>query len=493
MDGSSLAADLVRQQILIDGRWIDAHDGRRFAITDPATGRTLANVADSGAADARAAADAAHRALPAWRARPAAERARILKRWHALILARREDLARLMSLEQGKILRESRGEIDYGAAYVEWFAEEARRAYGDVIPAPQPGRRMVVVKEPVGVVAAITPWNFPMAMIARKVAPALAAGCTVVAKPAEDAPLSALALAHLAMEAGVPAGAFNIVTASRARAAEVADEWLSDFRVRKLTFTGSTAVGKHLARECAGTLKRVSLELGGNAPFIVFEDADLEAAAVGLMAAKFRNAGQTCICPNRVFVHESVLEPFSALVAAKVKALKVGPGTDEGTEIGPLINERAVAKVEEHLADARERGARVVLGGVRSKVAGSEGGHFFQPTVVAGVTHAMRLSNEETFGPVVPISTFKDEAEVVALANSTPYGLAAYFYSRDAARIWRVAEALESGMVAINDFALSSEVAPFGGVKASGYGREGSLYGLDEYMQTKYLLQGALA
>ena len=492
MDGSSIAADLVRDRILIDGSWVEGRELRRFAVIDPATGKTLAEVPDAGAADARAAADAAHRAFAGWRARTAAERARILKRWQALILERREDLARLMSLEQGKVLRESRSEIDYGAAFVEWFAEEARRAYGDVIPSPQPGRRIVVVKEPVGVVAAITPWNFPMAMLARKAAPALAAGCTVVAKPAEDAPLSSLALARLAELAGVPAGVLNVVTASRARAAEVANEWLSDFRVRKLTFTGSTAVGKHLARESAETLKKVSLELGGNAPFIVFEDADLEAAATGLMASKFRNAGQTCICPNRVFVHEAVLATFSALVAEKVAALRVGPGTDVASEIGPLINARAVEKVEAHIADAVAQGAVVVVGGARRVVPGSVKGFFFEPTLIKGVTPAMRLSNEETFGPVVPLASFATEAEVVDLANATPFGLAAYFYSRDAARVWRVAAAIEAGMVAINDYALSSEIAPFGGVKASGYGREGSKYGLDEFMHTKYLLQGGL-
>ena len=493
MDGSSVAADIVRDRIFIDGKWIEAGERRTFAVDDPATARTLVEVPDAGAAEARAAVDAAERALPAWRSRTAADRARVLKRWHALILERREDLARLMSLEQGKALRESRGEIDYSAAFVEWFAEEARRAYGDVIPAPHPGRKIIVVKEPVGVVAAVTPWNFPSAMLTRKAGAALAAGCTVVAKPSEDAPLSSLALAHLASEAGLPAGALNVVTASRARAAEVVDEWLADFRVRKLSFTGSTAVGKHLARESAATLKKVSLELGGNAPFIVFADADLEAAAAGLMASKFRNAGQTCICPNRVFVHEDVVERFTALLADKVNALRVGRGTEEATEIGPLINARAVAKVEEHIADAVRRGARVVLGGTRRSVADSSGGWFFDPTILAGVTADMRLSCEETFGPVVPISTFRDEASVVRAANATPFGLAAYFYTRDAARIWRVADALETGMVAINDFALSSEVAPFGGVKASGYGREGSLYGLDEYLQTKYMLQGGLA
>ncbi|HSW84408.1 MAG TPA: NAD-dependent succinate-semialdehyde dehydrogenase [Usitatibacter sp.] len=492
MDGAPLPAGILRDRIFIDGRWIDAAERCTFAVNDPASSRVLAEIPDGGAADARAAADAAHGAFPEWRARTAADRARILKRWHALILERREDLARLMTLEQGKPLRESRAEIDYAASFVEWFAEEARRAYGEIIPSPHAGRKVMVVREPIGVVAAITPWNFPAAMLTRKAAPALAAGCTVVAKPAEDAPLSSLALAHLAAEAGLPAGVLNVVTASRARAAQVVDVWLADFRVRKLTFTGSTAVGKHLARESADTLKKVSLELGGNAPFIVFEDADLEAAVAGLMAAKFRNAGQTCICPNRVFVHERVVEPFTSLLTRKVKSLRVGRGIDEATEIGPLINARAIAKVEEHIADAVAHGARLIIGGRRACVGESEG-HFFEPTIIANVTPEMRLSCEETFGPVVPISTFDDERAVVGLANGTPYGLAAYFYTRDAARIWRVSGALETGMVAINDFALSSEVAPFGGVKASGYGREGSRHGLDEFLHTKYVLQGGLA
>ena len=481
-----LVAGGIRDANFIAGRWTSAHDGRTFEVVDPASGERVASVPDSGAVDAKAAADAAADALPAWRARTAAERARILKRWHALIVERAESLACLMTAEQGKPLRESRAEIALGASHVEWFAEEARRAYGDLIPEPQRGRKLMVVKEPLGIVAAITPWNFPMAMLARKAAPALAAGCTVVAKPAEDAPLSSLALAALAEEAGVPAGVLNVVAASRERAAEVADVWLADFRVRKLTFTGSTAIGKHLARECAATLKKASLELGGNAPFIVFEDADLQAAAAGLMASKFRNAGQTCICPNRVFVHESVMEPFTRILSTKVRALRVGRGSDETTDIGPLINGRAIAKVEEHLADARSKGATVLAGGGRLE------GNYFQPTLVTGVTPQMRIFHEETFGPVLPVASFATEAEAVDLANATPFGLAAYFYSRDAARIWRVAEAIEAGMVAINDFALSSEIAPFGGVKASGYGREGSKYGLDEYMHTKYLLQGGL-
>lgn len=487
MDGLTSCKDEFRDLNFIGGRWGAARDGRAFDVFDPATGARLATIPDSGAPDAKAAVDAAAAALPDWRGRTAGERARILKRWHALIVGHAEGLARLMTLEQGKPLRESRAEIAFGAGHVEWFAEEARRAYGDVIPETQRGRKMLVVKEPIGIVAAITPWNFPMGMLARKAAPALAAGCTVVAKPAEDAPLSSLALAALAEEAGVPAGALNVVTAARERAAEVAGVWLEDFRVRKLTFTGSTAVGKHLARECAATLKKASLELGGNAPFIVFADADLEAAADGLMAAKFRNAGQTCICPNRVFVHASILDRFTRLLTSKVNALRVGPGSDEASDIGPLINERAVVKVEEHLADAVSKGARVLAGGARLR------GNFFQPTVVAAVDPAMRLFHEETFGPVVPLATFHTEAEVVALANATPFGLAAYFYTRDASRIWRVGAALEAGMVGINDFVLSSEVAPFGGVKASGYGREGSKYGLDEYLQTKFLLQGNLA
>jgi succinate-semialdehyde dehydrogenase/glutarate-semialdehyde dehydrogenase len=487
MDGLTSGANQVRDRNFIGGRWVAAQGARTFEVFDPASGERLIAIPDSGAADARAAVEAAAAALPAWRGKTAGERARVLKRWHALIVERAEELARLMTREQGKPLRESRAEIAFGASHIEWFAEEARRAYGDVIPEPQRGRKMLVVKEPVGIVAAVTPWNFPMAMLARKAAPALAAGCTVVAKPAEDAPLSSLALAALAEEAGVPAGVLNVVTASRARAAEVVDAWLEDYRVRKVTFTGSTAVGRHLARECAATLKKASLELGGNAPFIVFGDADLEAAAEGLMAAKFRNAGQTCICPNRVLVHASVIDRFTQLLVRKVGALRIGPGADEANDIGPLINGRAIVKVEEHLADARAQGARVLAGGARLR------GNFFEPTVVAGVTPAMRLLREETFGPVVPLASFTTEAEAVAFANATPFGLAAYFYSTDISRIWRVAAAIESGMVAINDFALSSELAPFGGVKDSGYGREGSRYGLDEYMQTKYLLLGNLS
>ncbi|HBK45081.1 MAG TPA: succinate-semialdehyde dehydrogenase (NADP(+)), partial [Xanthomonadaceae bacterium] len=391
--------------------------------------------------------------------------------------------------EQGKPLAEARGEIAYAASYVEWFAEEAVRAYGDVIPAAAPGRRMLVLKEPVGVIAAITPWNFPAAMIARKIAPALAAGCTVVARPAEDTPLTALALVRLAERAGMPAGVLNLVTSSRANAAAVADVWLADARVRKLTFTGSTPVGRHLARESADTLKKLSLELGGNAPFIVFDDADLDAAVAGLLAAKFRNGGQTCVCPNRIYVQDGVHDVFLEKLAAAVAALKVGPATDPQAQIGPMINARAVEKIERHVADALAQGAHVVIGGTRLP---QLGGNFFQPTVLAGIHEGMACTQEETFGPVAPVSRFAGEEEVVAAANATPYGLASYFYTRDPARIWRVAAALESGIVGINEGALASEAAPFGGIKASGYGREGSRYGLDEYLQTKYLCQGGL-
>jgi succinate-semialdehyde dehydrogenase / glutarate-semialdehyde dehydrogenase len=379
--------------------------------------------------------------------------------------------------------------VAYAASYVEWFAEEATRANGDIIPAPVAGRRMFALKEPVGVVAAITPWNFPAAMIARKIAPALAAGCTVVAKPAEDTPLTSLALARLAEQAGVPPGVLNIVTASRERTPEVVDVWLDDPRVRKITFTGSTPVGKHLARRSADTLKKLSLELGGNAPFIVFDDADLDAAVEGLMQAKFRNGGQTCVCPNRVFVQATVHDRFVEKLAARIEALKVGPATDAGSQIGPMINARAVDKIERHVSDALERGARVVVGGTRLPALGP---NYYAPTLLVGADAGMACSCEETFGPVVPVTRFETEAEVIAAANGTPYGLAAYFYSNDVRRISRVADALEAGLVGINEGALAAEAAPFGGVKESGYGREGSVHGLDEYMHLKYLCQGQL-
>ena len=471
------------------GRWCNAEDGRRLDVTDPATDAVFASVPDSGAADARAALEAAYAAFPAWRAVPAKQRAQILKRWNDLIVEHQEDLGRLISREQGKPLAEGRGEVAYAASYVEWFAEEATRANGDVIPAPVPGRRMFALKEPVGVIAAITPWNFPAAMIARKIAPALAAGCTVVCKPAEDTPLTSLALVRLAEQAGVPAGVLNIVTASRERAAEVVDVWLDDPRVRKISFTGSTPVGKHLARRSADTLKKLSLELGGNAPFIVFDDADLDAAVDGLMTGKFRNGGQTCVSPNRVFVQAGVHDAFVDRLAARVAALKVGPASDEGSQIGPMINARAVDKIDRHVRDALERGARVVVGGQRLT---SLGPNYFSPTVLIGADAAMACACEETFGPVVPVTRFESETEVVVAANATPYGLAAYFYSSDVKRIWRVADALEAGLIGINEGALAAEAAPFGGIKESGYGREGSVHGLDEYLHLKYLCQGQL-
>jgi succinate-semialdehyde dehydrogenase/glutarate-semialdehyde dehydrogenase len=471
------------------GRWCEAEEGRRFDVTDPATDAVVAAVPDSGAADARAALEAAHAAFVYWRSVPAKQRAQIIKRWNDLILSNQEDLGRLISREQGKPLAEGRGEVAYASSYVEWFAEEATRANGDVIPAPVPGRRMFALKEPVGVVAVITPWNFPAAMIARKIAPALAAGCTVVAKPAEDTPLTSLALVRLAEEAGLPPGVLNIVTASRQRAAEVVDVWLDDPRVRKISFTGSTPVGKHLARQGADTLKKLSLELGGNAPFIVFDDADLDAAVEGLMAAKFRNGGQTCVSPNRVFVQAGIHDRFVEKLGARIAALKVGPASDEGSQIGPMINARAVDKIERHVRDAVERGARVVVGGNRLTALGR---NYFAPTLLTGADATMDCACEETFGPVVPVTRFATEAEVIAAANGTPYGLAAYFFSSNVQRIWRVAEALESGLVGVNEGALAAEAAPFGGVKESGYGREGSVHGLDDYLHLKYVCQGNL-
>ena len=484
--------DLMPGRQLIGAEWREASDERRLGVTDPATDVVFASVPDGTAADARAAVDAAHAAFPAWRGVPAKQRALIIKRWNDLVMAHQEDLGRLISREQGKPLAEGRGEVAYAASYIEWFAEEATRANGDVIPAPVPGRRMFALKEPVGVVATITPWNFPAAMIARKIAPALAAGCTVVCKPAEDTPLTSLALVKLAQEAGVPAGVINIVTASRERTPEVVDVWLEDARVRKISFTGSTPVGRHLARRSADTLKKLSLELGGNAPFIVFEDADIDAAVEGLMAAKFRNGGQTCVSPNRVFVQARVHDAFVDKLAARVGALKVGPASEPDSQIGPMINARAVDKIERHVRDAVDRGARVVVGGKRLRSARCDGPNYYAPTVLVNADASMECSCEETFGPVVPITRFDSEAEVIAAANDTPFGLAAYFYSTDLRRVWRVAEALESGIVGINEGALAAEAAPFGGVKESGYGREGSVHGLDDYMHIKYLCQGQL-
>ena len=484
---------LERKDLIVTNAWIrnkqiPSIDDRTFAVENPADGSLLADVADCGSGEARAAADAAHQAFARWRRLLAKERAAHLQAWLAQVRKNQEDLARLISLEEGKPLVESRAEVAYGAAYIEWFAEEAKRAYGDVIPETTPGRKVIVMKEPVGVAAAITPWNFPIAMLARKIAPALAAGCTIIAKPAEDTPLSALALALLAAEGGIPEGVVNVVPASRKNAGSVADAWLEDERVRKLSFTGSTAVGKHLAAASAPTLKRLSLELGGNAPFIVFEDADLDQAVKGMIAAKFRNAGQTCICANRIYVAGAIYDRFAERAAEAVAKLRIGPAGGDA-EIGPLINARALEKVERHVANALERGARVLIGGKRHSL----GRYFYEPTVLTNVDSSMILSCEETFGPVAPLFRFQSEEEVLAQANGTPFGLAAYFYSRDIGRVMRVSAALESGMVGINEAAISTEVAPFGGVKDSGYGREGSLYGIDEYLQTKYLCLGGLS
>ncbi|MCT7298855.1 NAD-dependent succinate-semialdehyde dehydrogenase [Ralstonia sp. CHL-2022] len=481
-------ADLIRSANYISGEWRTA-TGPLLDVTDPATGHLITRVPDSGAEEARAALDAAHAAFPTWRKVPAKQRAQIIKRWNDLVLAHQEDLGKLISLEQGKPLAEGKGEVAYAASYIEWFGEEATRMNGEVIPAPVPGRRMFALKEPVGVVAAITPWNFPAAMIARKIAPALAVGCTVVCKPAEDTPLTSLALVRLAQEAGVPPGVLNIVTASRERTPEVVDVWLDDARVRKITFTGSTPVGKHLARRSADTLKKLSLELGGNAPFIVFEDADIDAAVEGFMAAKFRNGGQTCVCPNRVFVHDAVHDAFAAKLAARVAALKVGPAIDPASQIGPMINARAVEKIDRHVQDAIAKGAKVLTGGARLTQLGA---NYYAPTVLINADATMACACEETFGPVAPLTRFTTEEDVIAAANDTPFGLAAYFYSQDVRRIWRVAEALETGIVGINEGALAAEAAPFGGVKESGYGREGSVHGLDDYLHTKYVCQGQL-
>jgi succinate-semialdehyde dehydrogenase/glutarate-semialdehyde dehydrogenase len=485
-------SELLCSENFIDGSWYPAMSDARYDVLDPASGTAFASVPDSGPEDARAATAAAAAALGPWRERSARERAQLLKRWHALIQSNSEDLARLISSEQGKPLAEARGEVAYGASYVEWFAEEAVRAYGDMIPEPVRGKKLMVVKEAVGIVAAVTPWNFPLAMIARKIAPALAAGCTVVAKPAEDTPLTALALMRLAHEAGIPPGVINLVSASREHTPEVVRAWLDDPRVRKITFTGSTAVGKTLAQGAAATLKKVSLELGGNAPFIVFDDADLDAAVDGLMVAKFRNGGQTCVSPNRVYVQRAVYDAFAARLTARVAALRVGPASDPQAQIGPMINARAIAKIEQHVGDALAHGAALLTGGERLRPAGTTGNTFFAPTVLGDANARMRLAHEETFGPVVALFPFDDEEQVIGMANDTPFGLAAYFYARDLARVWRVAERLETGIVGINEGALAAEAAPFGGVKESGYGREGSRYGLDDYMHTKYLCLGGL-
>ncbi len=477
---------LLKVDAFVDGEWIAADSDLRFAVTNPASHAVLADVADLGEHETERAIAAANAAWPSWRMLTAKERADTLRRWFDLIIRHQEDLARLMTAEQGKPLAEARNEVAYGASFVEWYAEEAKRTYGDVIPSAMADRRYVVIKQPIGVVAAITPWNFPLAMITRKCAPALAAGCPVIVKPSELTPLCALTLAELAQRAGFPKGVFSIVTTTNA---EVVGRVLTASPlVRKLSFTGSTPVGKRLLRDCADTVKKVSLELGGNAPFIVFDDADLDAAVAGAMASKYRNAGQTCVCANRLLVQDGIHDAFAAKLADVVGRLKVGDGMDEGTRQGPLINEAAVAKVEAHIADAVAQGARVVCGGRRH----IKGGTFFEPTILADVTARMRVTREETFGPLAPLLRFRDEDEVIRLANDTESGLAAYFYSRDVGRVWRVAEALEFGIVGINEGVVSTELAPFGGIKESGLGREGSRYGIDEFMEIKYLCIGGL-
>jgi succinate-semialdehyde dehydrogenase / glutarate-semialdehyde dehydrogenase len=478
--------ELKRADAYVDGAWTRAVAGKTFAVRNPATGEILAEVADLEPADARAAIEAAAAAFPAWAAKTAKERAAILRVWFGLIMAAQEDLAQLMTAEQGKPLAETRGEVAYGASFIEWFAEEAKRVYGDVIPTHAAGKRILVLKQPIGVVTAITPWNFPNAMITRKVAPAIAAGCTVVIKPPDETPLSALALAELADRAGLPKGVFNVVTTTRAK--EVGLELTQNPLVRKFSFTGSTAVGKQLMAQCATTVKKVSLELGGNAPFIVFDDADLDQAVEGALLSKYRNMGQTCVCANRFLVQDGIYDAFEAKLAERVKTMKVGNGGEAGVTQGPLINMDAVEKVERLLADAIAGGAKVEVGGRRHAL----GGTFFEPTVVTGVKPTMAISREEIFGPVATLTRFKDDAEAIRLANDTDFGLAAYFYARDVGRIFRVAEALEYGMVAVNDGILSSEVAPFGGVKQSGIGREGSKYGIEDYVEIKYVLLGGL-
>ena len=478
--------DLLRRQAHVGGEWIDADGGGTITVTNPADGSTLGTVPSLGAEETRRAIAAAEKAWPAWRAKTAKERAAILRRWYELIMANQEDLARIMTAEQGKPLAESRGEIAYAASFIEWFAEEGKRVYGDVIPTFKAGARVVVTKEPVGVTAAITPWNFPAAMITRKAGPALAAGCPMVVKPASQTPLSALALAVLAERAGLPAGVLSVVTGA---ASAVGGEMTANPTVRKLSFTGSTEVGKTLMAQCAGTMKKLSMELGGNAPFIVFDDADLDAAVQGAIASKYRNTGQTCVCANRFLVQEGVYHTFAYKLAEAVQKLKVADGFQEGATQGPLIDMKAVEKVEEHIADAVRKGARIVTGGKRHEL----GGSFFQPTVLSEVTPAMTVAREETFGPVAPLFRFKDEAEAIRLANATEFGLAAYFYARDIGRVWRVAEALEYGIVGINEGIISTEVAPFGGMKESGTGREGSKYGIEDYLEVKYMLMGGLS
>ncbi|WP_176053374.1 NADP-dependent succinate-semialdehyde dehydrogenase [Paraburkholderia caribensis] len=477
---------LIRHRCLVDGEWLDADSGATIDVIDPATGQSIGTVPRMGAAETRRAIDAAEQALPSWRAKTGKERAALLRRWFELMLENQQDLATIMTLEQGKPLAESRGEIAYAASFLEWFAEEAKRVYGDTIPGHAPDKRIVVIKQPIGVCAAITPWNFPAAMLTRKIGPALAAGCTIVLKPASQTPFSALALCVLAERAGIPRGVVSCVTGA---AREIGAELTGNPTVRKLSFTGSTEVGRELLAQCAVTVKKASMELGGNAPFIVFDDADLDAAVQGAIASKYRNAGQTCVCANRLLVQDGVYDAFLENLAIAVRQLKVGNGLENGTTIGPLIDENAVAKVEEHVADAVEKGARIIVGGKRNAL----GAQFYEPTVLADTTRAMRIFDEETFGPVAPVFRFQTEAEAIQLANDTEFGLASYFYGRDIGRVWRVAEALEYGIVGINEGLISTEVAPFGGVKESGLGREGSKYGIDDYLELKYLCMGGIS
>ena len=474
---------LFRQQAFIDGAWVDADSGQSIKVNNPATGEIIGTVPRMGAAETRRAIEAADKALPTWRALTAKERSQKLRRWFELLMENQDDLGRLMTAEQGKPLAEAKGEIAYAAPFIEWFAEEAKRVYGDTIPGHQPDKRLIVIKQPIGVTAAITPWNFPAAMITRKAGPALAAGCTMVIKPASQTPFSALALVALAERAGIPKGVLSVVTGS---AGEVGGELTSNPIVRKLSFTGSTEIGRQLMAECAKDIKKVSLELGGNAPFIVFDDADLDAAVEGAMASKYRNAGQTCVCANRLYVQEGVYDAFAAKLQAAVKKLKIGNGMDEGVTTGPLIDEKAAAKVREHIDDAVAKGARVLEGG------NSLGGSFFEPTILLDVPPSANVAKEETFGPLAPLFRFKDEADVIAMSNDTEFGLASYFYARDLGRVFRVAEALEYGMVGINTGLISNEVAPFGGIKASGLGREGSKYGIEDYLEIKYLCLGGI-
>lgn len=474
---------LFRQQALINGRWRDASSKETLAVTNPANGQQLGSVPKMGAAETREAIDAAAGALPAWRALTAKERSAILRRWFELMMEHQDDLARLMTLEQGKPLAEAKGEISYAASFIEWFAEEGKRIYGDTIPGHQADKRLLMIKQPIGVTAAITPWNFPAAMITRKAGPALAAGCTMVLKPASQTPFSALALAELANRAGIPEGVFNVVTGS---ASEVGNELTGNPLVRKLSFTGSTEIGRQLMEQCAKDIKKVSLELGGNAPFIVFDDADLDKAVEGALASKFRNAGQTCVCANRLYVQDGVYDRFAEKLQQAVSKLQIGDGLQPNVTIGPLIDEKAIAKVQEHIADALGKGARIVTGGKVHEL----GGNFFQPTILVDVPGDAKVAKEETFGPLAPLFRFKDEADVIAQANDTEFGLAAYFYARDLSRVFRVGEALEYGIIGINTGLISTEVAPFGGVKSSGLGREGSKYGIEDYLEIKYMCIG---